>query len=315
MALSANRVLTPRMGDEVLPDLLCLPVADNVHIYAGSLVGLDTSGRVRPMNVAAATTPYAVGRAEHEADNTIAGHSAGGINCTIRQGVFKWANDTNYAVAQAHVGTTCYAYDDFTVSSSSGSATRASAGTVVGIDADGGVWVSTHLEANANGAALAAVLVSTGSGSGADVVGVYDTNSRITGTTVRAALQECLFLGDLGIITYTPGVATGGFCDVVCALTNALGAAIAEARQVWIEALSVTATTGKNTLAAATSAVGTVIKSYNPAAGGSVQLMTASSGGLFSFKVTDSSNEALFLKITADGCRPVVKTITISGNA
>jgi hypothetical protein len=72
----------------------------------------------------------------------------------------------------------------------------------------------------------------------------------------------------------------------------------------------------KDVLAAATSAVGTIISSAgaNAAAGMSTLLMDTGATGLFSFKVTDAANEALFVEIIADGCRPLVKKITISGN-
>ncbi len=153
-------------------------------------------------------------------------------------------------------------------------------------------------------------------GAGSALVGLYDANSRYSGAELQTAMQENLVLGDVQKITYTPGVSTGGFCDVVCAITDMLGNAISGARQVVIRALSVTGGTGKNVLAAATSEVGTIISSAgaNAAAGPSCLLMDTGATGLFSFKVTDSSNEALFVWVEAEGCRPLVKKITISGN-
>lgn len=291
-ALSAARMMTTRMGDEVLPDLFRLPVTDNVHIYKGSLVGIDSAGRARPMTVSA-TTAICVGRAEEDADNTVVGHSAGGISVTIRQGVFLWDNDSSTPCTNANRGSVCYAKDDATVSGDSTS--RAIAGTIVDVPASGqpgygGVFVQTHYA----------------SYSGSDATTF--AGSLVTGGVV---------LGDLQKVGYTPGVSTGGFCDVVCAITDLAGGAISGARQVVIRALSATGGTGKNVLAAATSAVGTIISSAgaNAAAGPSALLMDSGATGLFSFKVTDSTNEALFVWIEAEGCRPLVKKITISGNA
>jgi hypothetical protein len=135
-------------------------------------------------------------------------------------------------------------------------------------------------------------------------------------TTLTANLASGgLPLGDLQKIGYTPGVATAGFCDVVCAITDLAGSAISGARQVTITAIPATEGPGNGALAAATSAVGTVLKSLNPATGAHVMSMDSGATGLFSFKVTDAVNEAVVVRVEADGCRPLIKKITISGNA
>jgi len=106
MALSANREVKFYAGQELI-DLL---VADNVHIYKGAMVGLDaTSGYARPL-VAGDTF---AGVAYHEADNTIAGHSAGGIRVRLHQYV-----DVVHALAgvtESDIGASVYASDDGTL--------------------------------------------------------------------------------------------------------------------------------------------------------------------------------------------------------
>ena len=286
MALSANRV-TKRMGEHVDPTIVGIPVTDNVHIYEGSLVGKDSAGRARPMTLSA-TTALCLGVAEKEADNTVTGHTAGGITAQIRQGTYKFDDGGNGgALTAADVGNPCYASDDHTVNKGTGSSTYAIAGTVEKVDTDG-VWVR----------------VAPFAYSGSDA-------STLTANLASGGVA----LGDLQKIGYTPGVATGGFCDVVCAITDLAGNAISGARQVTVTAIPATEGTGNGALAAATSAVGTVLKALNSATGAHVMSMDTGATGLFSFKVTDAVNEAVVVRVEADGCRPVVKKITISGNA
>jgi hypothetical protein len=121
-------------------------------------------------------------------------------------------------------------------------------------------------------------------------------------------------LGDLQKIGYTPGVSTGGFCDVVRAIKSMDGAAVADTRQVVITAVPVTEGAGNGLLAAASAAVGTVLKSLNPATGAHTMTMDTGSTGGFSFKVTDAVNEAVIVRVEVDGCRPLIKKIAITGN-
>jgi len=130
-----------------------------------------------------------------------------------------------------------------------------------------------------------------------------------TAATDAAAVSQ---LSDT--ISYTPGVSTSGFCDVVCAVLTAAGAAPSVARQVIITAIPATEGAGNGLLAAATSAVGTVLKSLNPAAGAHTMSMDTGATGLFSFKMTDGVNEAVVVRIEVDGCKPIIKKITVSGN-
>jgi hypothetical protein len=63
-------------------------------------------------------------------------------------------------------------------------------------------------------------------------------------------------------------------------------------------------------LAAATTPVGTVKKVVTPPGGENVMWMTTTSGGLFSFKVTDTAVEDVIVVISCDGA--VGKTLKLT---
>jgi hypothetical protein len=190
MALSANRN-TKDLGFDVIPHFISIPVTDNQHIYAGSLVGLDSAGRARPMTVSA-TTPVCIGRAEAEADNTVTGHSAGGINVLVKTGVFPFDNDTGTPITNASRGKICYAKDDYTVT---GDATlHAIAGIVIDVPASGNalygqvlVMVCPSPISGSDATVLAAALLTT---TGGAMVGLTDAGGYFTTKTVEAALQQ-----------------------------------------------------------------------------------------------------------------------------
>jgi len=132
MALSADRNTPMKDGE-----LVNVPVATNTKIYAGALVALNASGYATPGAVA--TTLTYLGRAEEQADNTGGANGAKTVNVR-RKKAFKWKNHGADAIVQADLGKTCYIVDDETVAKTDGTATRAAAGKVVGLDSDG-VWV------------------------------------------------------------------------------------------------------------------------------------------------------------------------------
>jgi hypothetical protein len=139
-------------------------------------------------------------------------------------------------------------------------------------------------------------------------------SQKITGQAAGVAATDSANVGQCpGLIsaTVTP---SSGYSTVACTLTTAGGAALGTV-SVFISAMSVTGGTGKNVLAAAGTPVGTIISSAgaNSAAGASVLTMT-STAGAFSFKITDSVNEVVCLKIVADGCTPICKNVSITGN-
>jgi hypothetical protein len=78
MALSADRDVQFYVSQELVE----LPVKDNVKIYKGALVGRDRStGYARPL---VAGDDF-LGVAYRPADNTVAGHAAGGITVRLHQ--------------------------------------------------------------------------------------------------------------------------------------------------------------------------------------------------------------------------------------
>lgn len=126
-ALSSNRNTPARDGWAYMERI----VAAGATIHAGAMVGqLAVSATAAPMGTALTMT--ALGRAEAAA-------SAGGL-LTIRRGVFRCDNSGADPVTLADYGATVYAVDDHTVARTDGGGTRAAAGIVRDVDAQG-VWV------------------------------------------------------------------------------------------------------------------------------------------------------------------------------
>ncbi|MFA7944053.1 hypothetical protein ACEK06_16500 [Pseudomonas brenneri] len=130
MALTQDRN-TPMKKTEVL----VVPVAANVRIFAGSLVVATATGFAAPGSTALGLS-Y-LGRAEESVDNR--GGAAGAAQVEIRHGkAFCWGNDGT--VTQAQMFKPAYIVDDETVAAADAGGTRSAAGRIVGIDAYG-VWV------------------------------------------------------------------------------------------------------------------------------------------------------------------------------
>lgn len=135
MALSADR--NTAMKDK---ELVGLPIAANVKIYAGALVVVNASGYIAPGSAAANLT-Y-LGRAEEQVDNT--GGANGAKTVLVRRNkAFKWGNYASDLVTQAELGKLCYIFDDGQVAKTSSNAVRSAAGIVLGVESDG-VWVSDN---------------------------------------------------------------------------------------------------------------------------------------------------------------------------
>lgn len=130
-ALAADRN-TPQMDGE----LISVPVATGVTIYAGALVAANASGYATPGAVASTLT-Y-LGRAEEKVVNAGAN---GAKNVLVRRKkAFKWANYATDAVTVALIGKSCYIWDDQTVAATSDTGARSIAGKVLAVESDG-VWV------------------------------------------------------------------------------------------------------------------------------------------------------------------------------
>ena len=139
-ALSGYRD-TRRMGDSVIPDILDLLVAGEVHIFRGAIVGLS-GGYAAPAGPGCSRV---VGMAESEANTQVPGFVAGSLRVRVRQGTFKVANSTGVdGLGLADLGSRCYAADDQTVAKTIGP-NRPVAGTVMGVEPDG-VWVQMNLD-------------------------------------------------------------------------------------------------------------------------------------------------------------------------
>ncbi len=126
MALTANRDV-PYYASAELVDI---PMDDNVVIYKGGFVGRNrATGYARSL----VTGDEFLGLAYKKADNTVTGHTAGGMNVRLHQSI-----DIVHAlssVAVADIGKDVYALDDSTLSLVGLSTSRI--GRVVGVEATG----------------------------------------------------------------------------------------------------------------------------------------------------------------------------------
>ncbi len=106
MALSSNRELKFYTSQE----LVDIPVDDNVTIYKGALVGRNRStGYARALTAG----DEFLGVAYKAADNTVTGHTAGGINVRLHQSID--IVHTLTSVANADIGKDVYASADDTL--------------------------------------------------------------------------------------------------------------------------------------------------------------------------------------------------------
>lgn len=194
MALTADR--NTHMRDS---ELLVVPIAANVKIFAGSLVAASALGLATPGAVAATLT-Y-LGRSEEFVDNT--GGAASAKTVLVRTGKeFKWGNYASDAVVQADLGQPCFIYDDGQVSKTSANGARSVAGIVRGVDSDG-VWVGHTAPKGALAAEvdLTGMLTGTANGSLADIAA---TAGSCAGGATPTAAQV-----DTAIATAVASIVTG----------------------------------------------------------------------------------------------------------
>jgi len=132
-ALTQDRAIVRRSGRD-----LALPVEANSKIWGGGIVVVNANGNA-VKGAATQNGLRAAGIAEDPADNSSG--AAGAITVSTLRGCFRLANGTAAdLLARADIGATCYVIDDQTVGKTNGSTTRATAGIVRDVDADG-VWV------------------------------------------------------------------------------------------------------------------------------------------------------------------------------
>lgn len=209
------------------------PVADNVKIFNGAMIGIDANGRLTPCTLSTSILP--VGRSIMFADNTVAGHTAGGITCKFHIGVFRWDNVGSITIASR--GQLAYVVDDHSVQTSSTGASPA--GPIVDVDASG-VWVTmgvnfgsavlsealAALKTEMNPITIPCVLAAhtTGSIAARFTPGFAGTILNMTASVVNPTTTA----GKLG--TFTPAVAatptTGGSVALTSANTGVVGAKV-----------------------------------------------------------------------------------------
>lgn len=138
-ALAHNRA-TPRLGTGPVAGSRPIPIAASTHIYAGGLVGINSSGYAVPG--ASTTALRIVGVADKEYDNSSGG--AGALTVTAETGAFWLANSSaGDAISDDDVGLPCFAVDDQTVALTGGTVgARPVAGEVLDVDATYGVCVA-----------------------------------------------------------------------------------------------------------------------------------------------------------------------------
>lgn len=122
-------------SDEIQPKRLSFPVAAATSLYGGSMVGLDAAGRACASTSFVASTRIQ-GQAMTQVINTVAAGfgSAGDLSVDVQPGCFFYVNSAGAdAIAQANLGTYCYAVDDQTVALTDGAGTRPLAGIIVSI--------------------------------------------------------------------------------------------------------------------------------------------------------------------------------------
>lgn len=139
MTAAAANIDTPQKGDSPIARALPpLPVAASTVIYLGVMVAVNLSGYLVPAS--ADPTLRVLGRSEEYVDNSAG--TAGAKTCRVKRGIFGWTNSSSTsAVSDAHIGRTCYAVDDNTVSIRDPLGTYPVAGRVYDVDTDGKVYV------------------------------------------------------------------------------------------------------------------------------------------------------------------------------
>lgn len=141
MALSANTIIARKEGI-----MQAYPAADNVHIYEGALVCVNTSGYALP---GADTAGYKfVGVAWEECDNTLTGHAAGGKNVLVDQGRFLLPATS---ITLPMVGSKMYLVDDATIDDIAGVTNKVEVGVLDEYVSATSGWVNTLKEGKTAG--------------------------------------------------------------------------------------------------------------------------------------------------------------------
>lgn len=144
MSAASAETSTPRLPgtenkqDFVGTDQAGIPIAASAaKIWAGSMVGLNSSGRA--VTATASTALTIIGIANETRDNSSGGDAA--LSIPVRGGTWRLANSASTdAIANADLGNECYVVDNLTVAKTNNNGARPVAGIVRGVDSSG-VWV------------------------------------------------------------------------------------------------------------------------------------------------------------------------------
>ncbi len=127
-ALTKERDTLRRSGESI-----SLAVAGGVRIYAGALVGINSSGFAVP----ASPETSGIGRAVQTVDNS---GGDGDATIDIDKGIFLWEEgDSGNPITPAIIGRVCYAKDDQSVTHVR-TGSQAPAGRIFNVT-EGGIWV------------------------------------------------------------------------------------------------------------------------------------------------------------------------------
>lgn len=134
MTAATQDVLAYRVGatNDSLPTARQFPVDASKKIYAGTMVGLNSSGNAGPAD--GTTYTVVVGVAEAKVDNSSG--SAGDLTVRVDRGVFGHIAQTGTTIDKTKVGQKVYAVDDSTLSLTA--TNNAFAGYVDAVDTQSG---------------------------------------------------------------------------------------------------------------------------------------------------------------------------------
>lgn len=145
MALSGPKKIQMMAGG----GMLVITVAALAACQQGGLCILDDGyGRPAREGQGADNAAKAVDAATHRCigiftETVVGGVANGDVKTTVQSGSFKFKNSAaGDLIGVTEIGRRCYIVDDETVAKTSPNATRAVAGIVQEIDADGAVWVA-----------------------------------------------------------------------------------------------------------------------------------------------------------------------------
>lgn len=197
------------------PGLKSYPIADNVKVYKGSIVAVDTNGYARPASDASG---YVVkGVADEQVDNTLTGHAAGLKSVRVVSG--RHFLMTCVSGTQARVGAVAYVQDDQTVVFS-GQANNVILGEVTEYVSATQVWVyvphntllpslAAAVSASSIAAADASLDITGAAGSGAGAGGAVPIAGGVGGATGAGGVSS--LTGGAG----GSGSGTGGVSKIV----------------------------------------------------------------------------------------------------